>query len=102
MKTLRISLEYRCYPVWILDEDGEIVDNDLPDDIRSNKELDEMFVKIQELFDSCYIDTPKEFAVQGFNSKEDEASFISMLTTAEKILCQEAEDRYLVENHVSI
>lgn len=101
MKTLRIALEYKCYPVWILDTDGLIIDNDLPYDIRSNKELDEMFIKIQEMFDSCYIDTPKEFATQGFKNKEDETRFIDMLNTAKEILTKEAKRKYFVENRVN-
>ena len=101
MNTLRITLEYNCYPVWILDSDGNIIDNDLPADIRANQELDDLFVKIQTLFDACFIDTAKEFTACGFNTDDEKASFLKLVEEADKWLRQEADGKYLVENHVN-
>ena len=42
MNTLKISLEYRCYPIWEYSEDGDLIDNDLPEELLSDKELDEI------------------------------------------------------------
>ena len=102
MNTLKISLEYNCYPVWIIDSDGDVIDNDLPAEIRCNQELDNLFVKIQEMFDSCFIDTPKEFTAMGFASDEDRRSFLALVKAAEESLRREAEGRYLVENRVNL
>lgn len=102
MNTLRISLEYNCYPVWIIDSDGDVIDNDLPTEIRCNRELDDLFVKIQELYDSCFIDTSKEFTAKGFNSDKDKASFLTLVKAAEEILRREAEGKYLVESHINL
>jgi hypothetical protein len=102
MKTLRIALEYNCYPVWILDSNGEIIDNDLPAPIRSNKELDDLFLKIQEIFDSCFVDTPKEFTTHGFNSEEEKASFLELVNQADAWLKREADGMFIVENHVKL
>jgi hypothetical protein len=102
MNTLRIALEYHCYPVWIIGSDGDIIDNDLPDDIRNIKELDALFLKIQERFDSCFADTPKEFIPQGFKSAEEKASFLELVNSADTWLRKEAEGKYFVENRVKL
>ena len=30
LKRIRLLLDYSCYPVWLYDENNEIVDNDNP------------------------------------------------------------------------
>ena len=35
MNTLKYNLEYHCYPIWNYDATGELIDNDLPDDLRN-------------------------------------------------------------------
>lgn len=102
MNTLRISLEYSCYPVWIIDSHGDVIDNDLPPEIRRNQDLDDMFVKIQGMFDSCFVDTPKEFTAKGFRSNEDKALLLALVQSAEEMLRHEAGDVYLVENHINL
>lgn len=37
---LKYSLEYHCYPFWNYTKDGELVDNDLPEELRKDIELD--------------------------------------------------------------
>jgi hypothetical protein len=102
MTTLRISLEYNCYPVWIIGSDGDIIDNDLPEDIRNIKGLDDLFLKIQDMFDSCFVDTPKEFTPQGFSSEKEKAAFLELVKEADAWLRKEAGGTYIVENHVNI
>jgi hypothetical protein len=102
MNTLRIALEYKCYPVWILDSDGDIIDNDLPEDIRIIKGLDDLFLKIQDMFDSCFVDTPKEFTPQGFSSEKEKAVFLELVKEADAWLRKEAEGKYFVENRVKL
>ena len=30
MKVIKIKFEYGCFPVWIYDENNELIENDLP------------------------------------------------------------------------
>ena len=62
MNTLKYSLEYHCYPIWNYTEDGELVDNDLPAELRDDTELNSMLLKIQKIFDSLFTDTSQEFS----------------------------------------
>lgn len=36
MKKIRILLDYRCCPIWVFDEKGELMRNDLPDELRND------------------------------------------------------------------
>ena len=82
MKTVKIQLEYQCYPVWIYDEEGFVEDTALPPELADDCELDSMFRSIQERFDTTYVDTQTEFRNKGFASAEDEAGFKADLKAA--------------------
>ena len=97
MKTIKIMLEYKCFPTWIYDENDIFVDNDLPEDIAQNKELDAKLVKLQEIFDSLYIDTPSEFSSRGFKSFNERAEFISLLFECKDILEKQYGSVYKIE-----
>ena len=36
-KTLKLMPEYRCYPLWLYDSDGTLIDNIIPESLQSNK-----------------------------------------------------------------
>ena len=40
---IRVMLEYRCYPVWLYDEDGDVIDTLLPEELRNDRNLDKKF-----------------------------------------------------------
>lgn len=37
MNTLKYSLEYHCYPIRHYDEACELIDNDLPDELKNQR-----------------------------------------------------------------
>ena len=71
IKTLRIMLEYRCYPVWLYDEEGNIVDTLLPEELRSDSELDSKFDDLQARYDALFINNAHEFDYVGFKTEAD-------------------------------
>ena len=82
MNTLKYSPEYHCYPVWNYTEDGELVDNDLPDELKEDKEPDSLLIKIQEIFDSLFTDTPTEFSADRFKTEADRRDFLTLLQSS--------------------
>lgn len=76
MITVKFSLEYKCYPIWMYDEEGLLIDNDLPAELIDNKELDESLLEIQKLFDSQYLDNKTTFEYVGFKTDGEKADFI--------------------------
>ncbi|MBR4623059.1 MAG: hypothetical protein IKO45_00705 [Clostridia bacterium] len=97
MKTLKYSLEYHCYPIWYYDESGELIDNDLPDEMRDDEELDSLLLIIQKRFDDLYIDTPKEFSSHGFKSETERQDFMSLLFSSVALIQQRYGANYLID-----
>lgn len=100
MKTLKISLEYKCYPVWIYDEDGDIEDSYLPDDLSGDEELKSLFDSIQDRFNNLYLDENGEEDFQtenDFKNDNDRKQFYDDLNKAVSLLKERYSDKYIVE-----
>ncbi|WP_066728970.1 hypothetical protein [Sneathia sanguinegens] len=65
MKTIRIDLEYGLYPMWLLNENGYIIDNILAEQLGLDDEITEKVQKLQDLYDSLFINTKIEFSYIG-------------------------------------
>ena len=97
MSAIRIRLEYKCYPVWLYDDDGIIEDTALPPELTDDRELEERFRLIQERFDATYVDTPTEFYNKGFATPKEEAAFRSDLAAAVALLAERCPEGYSLE-----
>ena len=97
MRAIRIQLEYKCYPVWLYDDEGLVEDTALPPELSGDHELDERFRSIQERFDATYVDTPTEFYDKGFATPEEEAAFRSDLAAAVVQLAEKCPEGYSLE-----
>lgn len=65
MKTIGIALEYGLYPIRLLDERGFIVDNILVEELGFDEEFSYKVQKLQDLYDSLFINTKIEFSYMG-------------------------------------
>jgi len=97
MNTLKYSLEYHCYPIWNYDASGELIDNDLPDELRNDQELDSLLLQVQEIYDSLFVDTPNEFSSHGFRTETERQNFLSTLFLSVEILRKRYGENYLIE-----
>lgn len=100
IKTLRIMLEYRCYPVWLYDEEGNIVDTLLPEDLRSDIELDSKFDDLQARYDALFINNAHEFDYIGFKTEEDKRAFFKDWECAVSELRRKVQDRYEIIDEI--
>ncbi|MGI6045656.1 MAG: hypothetical protein ACOYCA_02295 [Eggerthellaceae bacterium] len=97
MKTIKIQLEYRCYPVWIYDSEGFVDDNALPQELAGDAELDRKFKSIQDRYDATFVDTPMDFYHKGFETQEAERIFMSDLENAIADLSEKCSGMYSIE-----
>lgn len=97
MKAIRIQFEYKCYPVWIYDDEGLVEDTALPTELASDNALDERFKSLQDRFDATYVDTTTDFYSKGFESSEEEAAFKSDLEAAVADLAEKCPEGYTLE-----
>ena len=77
IKKIRVMLDYGCYPIWLYNEDGDLIDTLLPDELRENKELDLKFDNLQERYEALFINNSREFSFVGFKTEEEKKKFIS-------------------------
>ncbi len=97
MSAIRIQLEYKCFPVWLYDDDGIVEDTALPPELSDDRELEERFRSIQERFDATYVDTSTDFYNRGFTTPEEETAFRSDLAAAVALLAEKCPERYSLE-----
>ncbi|MCD8200756.1 MAG: hypothetical protein LUD47_01610 [Clostridia bacterium] len=100
-KKIRLLLEYGSFPVWICDADGLCLDTDLPDEVKQNEELRQMFDDIQNRYDSQFINTSHEFAYIGFKSKEERFDFVKDCRVAIQKLKDGLNDEYEITDDIS-
>lgn len=97
MKKIKISLEYKCFPVWIYDEDNKLIDNDLPSELIGDPEIDPLFVHIQDVFDSLFLNDKKEFKYIGFKTAEQRQLFLEEVSSSVRLLTNKLGSEYMIE-----
>lgn len=102
MKVLRIKLEYGCFPVWIYNENNELVENDLPPYLIDDVEIAPTFVHIQEMFDSLYLNNEKEFRYIGFRDQEQRELLGKELLRAINLLKVKLNSGYTVDESFNL
>ena len=100
IRTLRLMLDYKCYPVWLYDDAGNIIDTLLPEELRSDIELDSKFDDLQARYDALFIDNEHEFSYVGFKSDEEKESFINDWNCAVQELSEKTAGKYTIINEI--
>lgn len=95
-------LDYHCYPVWLYDEDGYVVDTLLPEELRDDAELDAKFDDLQARYDALYVDNEHEFYFKGFNSEEDKQQFLEDWRLAILELQEKSKGKYEIVDDIKM
>ena len=93
-KEIRLMLEYECYPLWIYDEKGSLIDNDLIDEIKKDDTLCGMLEGLQTEFERLYVNNQIEFKYVGFSSENAKQNFAKKTENIHSRLCKLLEDKY--------
>ncbi len=56
MEKIKIELDYKCFPVWIYNDNNELETNDLPEYLIGDETIDYIFVEIQKTYDNLFVD----------------------------------------------
>ena len=101
IKKIRVMLDYGCYPVWLYDEAGDVIDTLLPDELRTNSDLDAKFDDLQARYEELFINDGKEFSYKGFRSNEEKQKFLEDWQIAVEELITAVDGKYPVSNEIS-
>lgn len=102
MKKVKIYLDYRCFPVWIYDDNGELINNGLPKELSGDKEVDDAFVEIQNIYDGLFLDSSTEFKYIGFKNDSDRQEFLKNIEHAISLIKAKLGDTYIIEKKIDI
>lgn len=100
LKKIRLLLEYGCYPVWLYDENGDVIDTLLPEELRDDIELDSKFDDLQARYNALFVDNAHGFSFIGFKSAEDRERFYSDLENTINELVDKLNGKYPIQNDV--
>lgn len=98
MKTIKIILEYDCFPLWIYDEQGCLLDNCLPKELSEHEELKFLLHEIQNDFNGLYVNNSEVFEFTGFADLKVKKEFLEKIKRAYIILKDNLGDKYHIEN----
>lgn len=97
MKVIKIGFEYRCFPVWIYDENNELIENYLPPYLIGDSDIEPKFVSLQVTYDGLFLDNKIEFKYIGFKDVEKRKKFFRELLLAINLLKNKLNDEYIIE-----
>lgn len=100
MSEVRLFLDYKCYPVWVYDEAGFLEENDLPNELKKDKELNGNLTYLQDKYDNLFTDTEIEFRYNGFNDENEKEKFLHEFTEIQKELEGKLKNKYKVVNKI--
>ncbi|MBF2463298.1 hypothetical protein [Listeria welshimeri] len=102
MSEVRLFLDYKCYPVWVYDEAGFLEENDLPDELKKEKDLDEKLTHLQDKYNNLFTDTEIEFRYNGFNDENEKEKFLREFTEIQKELEKKLKNKYKVVSKILV
>jgi hypothetical protein len=102
MEKIKIKFEYQCFPIWLYDNNNNLIDNELPSNLVGDAVIDTLFVNLQEVFDSLFINDGIEFKYVGFIQENLKHEFIQQLDNAIIILKERIGNRYIIENCLNL
>lgn len=102
IKKIRLMLEYNTYCLWLYDENDEIIDNDNPPEWNDDQELTDAFMAVSDLYDTFFIDTPKEFAYIGCPDEKTANQLRSLYAKALDLLIKKNAGKYIIQNDVQL
>ncbi|WP_066244858.1 hypothetical protein [Anaerosporomusa subterranea] len=101
MKKIKMLLDYKCYPMWVYNEQGELIKNDLIDELKGEKAIEELLNEVQSTYESLFIDNKIEFRYKGFADEVKKKEFLSQLAQVIQLIELKVGNSYKIENKVN-
>lgn len=99
---IRVFFEYKCYPIWVYDSKGDMIGNALPQEIAIEKELDDEFMRLQQIYEQLFTDNSVEFKYNGFSNEKERLSYIEDINQAIEILKSKLGAQYKLDIKINI
>lgn len=98
IKKIRLLLEYDTYPIWLYNENDEIIDNVPPPEWENDVELEEATTNLIDKYNKGFKDTSKVFEYIGFKSEKEKSIIRSLADKVSKLVEQKNNGKYIIIN----
>ncbi len=99
MKTIKINLEYKCYPIWLYDENGELLNNSIPHELARETDIIHSLDSIQNLFNQLFDETEIEFRFKGFSDDHERDQFNLLVNETVAVIESKIGSVYKIVNN---
>lgn len=101
-KEIRMMLDYQCYPIWVYDENGRFIDNNIIEEMKDDESILTMLETLQDIYDGLFLNNEAEFKYIGFVSDKDKKKFEGMVNKVYTKLTDLLGERYIINNMINI
>lgn len=88
--------------MWIYDEDGELVDNNIASELMNEPSIVKALDEIQETYNNLFEDNEVSFEFKGFPQEQDREHFLRLVSETVNSIESKLSDSYKVENKIII
>ncbi|MBS8263936.1 hypothetical protein DYI25_05745 [Mesobacillus boroniphilus] len=100
MQKIKLFLSYQCYPIWIYDDKGELLNNDLVNELEKEVYIVNELNSIQTIYDSLFVDDGKTLEYIGFSSDVDRTSFQEKINKINHLIQITLHGKYIIEDEI--
>ena len=103
IKKIKISFEYGGWPLWLYDEKDILLSAGLPEELKSDYNIEAMFNDLQDRYNRYFIRDNEDFQSEKpfFYSLEEKEKFIKDFEFAKAELMKKLKDKYEIEDKES-
>jgi hypothetical protein len=95
-------MDYKCYPTWVYNDYGEIISNDIVDELQNEVEIKEILDDTQNIYNILFIDNQIIFEYKGFSSENEKTDFINKINLVMKLRSKKIGYINILENKVNV
>ncbi len=99
---IKMFFEYKCYPIWIYNKSGDLVDNSWPKDLEVCDELNQKLIKLQKEYNELFTDNGIEFKFNGFSNHTDRELFIENIKCITESIKEKIGNEYDFEIIINV
>jgi tRNA A37 N6-isopentenylltransferase MiaA len=102
MKKIKLFLSYNCYPMWIYEEDGELLKNDIADELNDQLYIKQQLDLIQLAYNNLFINNVTVYKYIGYSDVLEKADFQKRVDDIVELIHLKLSQNYTIENKIII
>lgn len=102
MKKIKLFLSYNCYPMWIYEESGELLKNDIADELDDQLYIKEQLDLIQLTYNNLFINNETDFKYNGYSDLLEKKDFQKRVDNIVELIHLKLGQNYIIENKIII